>query len=479
MASITAAGTGSGIDVEDIISKLVKAESEPTTQRLAIRETQVQAKISAFGSVKSTLSDFRKSLANLTSLQNIAARAATSSKPEFFTVTANNNASVGHSDVEVVNLASAHKMVSSANFATPDTAVGAGSLNIAVGSQSFDVTITGGQNNTLAGIRDAINNAETNPGVTASIMTVSDGAGGTVSKLVLSADKSGAANAINVTVTGDSDGNDTDNVGLSAFLNANMEQKSTAANALIRVDGYDVTSSTNVFDNAIQGVTITAVKSSAGETASLDVAIDKSAISKNLATFVESFNALAETFKFLTKYDRETKETGLLTGDSTLRTIENQIRRITTSAVDGLGGNYDSLVSLGITTQRDGTLKLDTTKLDKALNTNFDDVANLLAGKKSADGSSDIDGVFKKLDDTVNGFIKAGGLISGRNDSFLKQLKSIDEQREKLDLRMTSLEGRLRAQYAAMDSIVANLNSTGDFIGRQMDSISQINSRKK
>ncbi|MBW7939805.1 MAG: flagellar cap protein, partial [Candidatus Omnitrophica bacterium] len=95
MASITAAGTGSGIDIEDIISKLVKAESEPVEKRLALRETQVQAQISAFGSLKSTLSDFRKNLESLSSLQNLAARAATSSKPESFTVTANNKASIG------------------------------------------------------------------------------------------------------------------------------------------------------------------------------------------------------------------------------------------------------------------------------------------------------------------------------------------------------------------------------------------------
>jgi flagellar hook-associated protein 2 len=470
MATITAAGTGSGIDIENIITKLVEAESVPAQKRLSLREMEIQADISAFGSLKGTLTDFRKALANLSSLQNLAARAATSSNPDSFTVSANSSASIGRSQIEIVNLASAHKMVSSANFSGPTAAVGAGTLNIAVGSESFDVTIVGGQNNTLAGIRDAINNAQSNPGVTASILTVSDGMGGTVSKLVLSADETGAANAITVSVTGDSDGNNTDNVGLSAFLNANMEQKSVAADALIRVDGYDVTSSSNVFENVIQGVTLTAVKANPGVTEGLNVSIDKTAIKTNLATFVESFNALSETLKFLTKYDPEAKEAGLLTGDSTVRSIENQIRRIVTGAVDGLTGSFNSLVSLGITTQRDGTLKLDSSKLEKALNSNFDDVANLLAGDN---------GVIKKLDTTINNFVKTGGLISNRNDTFLKQLKEIDEQKERLAMRMTSLEERLRAQYSAMDSLVATLNSTGDYIARQMESISQITTKKK
>jgi flagellar hook-associated protein 2 len=180
MATITAAGTGSGIDIENIITKLVEAESVPAQKRLSLREMEIQADISAFGSLKGTLTDFRKALANLSSLQNLAARAATSSNPDSFTVSANSSASIGRSQIEIVNLASAHKMVSSANFSGPTAAVGAGTLNIAVGSESFDVTIVGGQNNTLAGIRDAINNAQSNPGVTASILTVSDGMGGTV-----------------------------------------------------------------------------------------------------------------------------------------------------------------------------------------------------------------------------------------------------------------------------------------------------------
>lgn len=470
MATITAAGTGSGIDVENIITKLTEAERTPTEQRLLLRETNIQAEISAFGSLKSALSDFRKSLTNLSSLQALAARSATSSNPESFTVSADNTASVGSSQIEIVNLASAHKMVSTANFAGPTTAVGAGSMTISLGSTSFDVEIVGGQNNTLAGIRDAINSATGNTGITASILTVSNGVGGTQSKLVLSADDTGAANTISVAVTGDSDGNDTDNVGLSAFLNANMEQKSTAADALVRIDGFDVTSSTNVFKNAIQGVTLTAVKANPTVNETLTVGINKTAIKENLALFVENFNALSETLKFLTKYDPETQEAGLLTGDSTVRSIETQLRRTISNVVEGLDSNFSSLASLGITTQRDGTLKLDSTKLDSALTTNFDDVANLLGGE---------DGIAKKLDSTLNNFLKTGGLISTRNETFLKQLKDIDSQRERLEMRMTSYEERLRAQYAAMDAIVANLNSTGDYVAQQMESISQITNRKK
>lgn len=469
MASITAAGTGSGLDIENIITKLTEAERAPKQARLDLRETEIQAEISAFGSLKSALSDFRKSLSGLTSLTGLAARAATSSNADSFTVSADSDASVGTSQIEIVNLASAHKMVSTASYAGGTAAVGAGTLTLSQGGTSFDVEIVGGQNNTLAGIRDAINDATDNTGVTASILTVSDGAGGTISKLVLSADDTGEEGEITVTVAGDSDGNDTDGTGLSAFINANMEEKSTATDALIRVDGFDVTSTTNVFEDAIQGVTITALEANPGVNETLSVSIDKTTIKENLASFVENFNTLSDTLNYLTDYDQETKEAGLLTGDITVRTIESQIRRTITSALSELDGDYTSLASLGITTQRDGTLALDSTKLDKALTASFDDVAELLGGD---------DGVMKALDSRLNDFLKSGGLISSRNKTFLEQVQDIDDQRDRLDLHMEAYEERLRAQYSSLDLIVANLNSTGDYITQQMETISSIFTKK-
>ena len=474
MAAITAAGTGSGLDIENIISKLTDAERTPVQQRLDLRETEIQSEISAFGSLKGALSDFKTSLANLKSLQTLAARAATSSNSASFTATATNSASVGSSQIEVVNLASAHKLISQNSFTGPDDAVGAGTITVGLGSSSFNVTIVGGQNNTLAGIRDAINSATDNPGVTASILTISDGVGGTVSKLVLSSDETGANNFITVGVTGDSDGNDTDNSGLSSFVfnadkTGNMTEKSLAQDALIRVDGYDVTSSTNVFTNAIQGVTLTAVKADPGVNQTLSIAIDKSAIKDNLNTFVANINALNETLQYLTKYDPETKEAGLLTGDFAARTIESQVRRTLTGIVSGLSGNFNSLASIGITTQRDGTMAIDSSKLDTALNNNFDDVANLLAGDN---------GIAKSLDTTLDGFIKTGGLISTRNQTFLQQLNDIDDQRTRLDDHMKSYEETLRAKYTAMDSIVSQLNSTGTFLQNQLSAITKSSSSK-
>ena len=464
MASITAAGTGSGLDIESIIDSLTEAERIPTQTRLDTREIEIQADISAYGSLKGTLKDFQAALSGLSSVNKLAARSATSSNESVFTATAASGAAVGNTNIQVIQLASNHKLVSTNDYADADAAVGAGQLTIDMEGDSFSVDIVGGTNNTLTGIRDAINDAADNPGVTASILTVSDGVGGTVSKLVLTADETGADNALTITVTGDADGNDTDANGLSALINANMTQKSPAQDAELLIDDeYTVTSSSNVFQDAIQGVTITAIAESEVDTNStLNIGLDKSLITERLQKFVDEFNLLSETLNYLTDYDIAEQEAGLLTGDFAARTIETQIRRTIGSAIEGASSVFSSLASIGITTQRDGSLALDGDKLSSALSSNFDDVAELLAGD---------DGIIKNLDDKLDSFLSSDGILASRNATFLDQLKDIDAQREKLELRVESFEKRIRLQYTNLDILVGQLQSTGDFVTQQLDII--------
>ena len=175
MASITAAGTGSGLDIEKIIETLVESERVPTESRLDKREIEIQAEISAFGSMKGALADFQSAMSSLASVKDLAARAAVSTNEATFTATASSDAAIGSTNIQVTQLASNHKLVSTQEFASASAAVGAGTLTIGLGADSFEVEIVSPDNNTLAGIRDAINEAADNPGVTASILTHSDG----------------------------------------------------------------------------------------------------------------------------------------------------------------------------------------------------------------------------------------------------------------------------------------------------------------
>ena len=354
MASITAAGTGSGLDIETIIETLTEAERVPTETRLATREVEIEADITAYGSLKSALSDFQAAFSGLSSLKDLAARSATTTNEETFTATASSGAAVGSTNIQVTQLSSNHKLVSKSDFTDPNAAVGAGTMTLSLGGVGFNVEIVGGQNNTLAGIRDAINDAADNPGITASLLTVSDGGTGTVSKLVLTADESGQSNAISVTVSGDSDGNDSDNSGLSSFVftdadNGNMAEKNQALDASLLIDGeYEVFSPNNTFDGVMEGVTINALAADPGVDETLNIGLDKTAINERLTEFVEAFNVLSDTMDFLTDYDVDTQEAGLLTGDFAARTIETQIRRTISGVVEGANSAFNTLASIGI-----------------------------------------------------------------------------------------------------------------------------------
>ena len=168
MASITSAGIGSGLDIGGLVSQLVAAEGQPTQQRIARGEASAQARLSAYGSLTSALSQFRDQLDLMQDIGKFLSRKAASSNEDLFSVSASTSALPGSYAVEVVNLATAQRLTSGA-FADADTAVGEGTLTIDVGGEAFDVEITA-DNSSLAGIRDAINAATDNSGVTATIV---------------------------------------------------------------------------------------------------------------------------------------------------------------------------------------------------------------------------------------------------------------------------------------------------------------------
>ena len=476
MATITSAGTGSGIDVELLVEKLTAAEREPVENRLNLREVQIQAEVSAFNSLKGALKDLQSSLSGLSSTSNFAVRTATSSDEEIFTATASSAAVPGTTTIEVKNLASAHKLVSG-DYADGDAVVGQGELNISVGSDLFQVTIDS-SNSTLTGIRDAINDASDNTGVTASILTVDDALnpGETVSKLVLSSNNTGEDNAITLTVVGDLTGTDTDTDGLSNLVydpdgtgTTNLTQLNPAEDALIEVDGFEASSSSNVFTGVVPGVTINAVSADDGTVYDLTVALDKSAVKSKIQGFVAAINTYDATYDYLTEVDIESKEAGLLTGDSAARGINSQIIRALSGLVSEGTGDYTTLASIGISIDREGVYQLDTDLLDEALNADFDAVAELVAGEN---------GIISQLDDNLESFLQSGGLLASRNTTLEAQLDDIDDQRADLDIRIDSVEKRLRQQFTNMDIIVAQFNSTGDFLTQQLEAIAPSNNKK-
>jgi len=386
MASITSPGIGSGLDVAGLVNKLVAAEGEPAVNRLNTREAKLQAQLSALGSVKSALSTFKGALANLNNISSFQKRTATSSNTELFSVAVAGKPVAGSYEVEVKQLAQTHKLASAA-FDEASSAVGTGTLTFQFGDPTKPaqtVTITD-ENNSLTGVRDAVNAA--NIGVRASIVNGDDGF-----QLVFSAENSGADNSLRISVEeSPADGSNTDMSGLSRLAyNAdayNMTQTAEAKNAEVYIDGIKVSSATNTVSDAISGLTLSLKKAEEGTKATLNVALDKNSATTAVEGFVNAFNSLVGTFNQLSGYNAETKQAGILIGDSSLRGVLSQLRNVLSSPVSGLDGTYRALADLGIKTQADGTLELDKTKLTAALNSNFDDIGRLFAATATATDS--------------------------------------------------------------------------------------------
>ena len=245
------------------------------------------------------------------------------------------------------------------------------------GSRSSGNIVIDSSNNTLQGIRDAINKA--NFGVTASI--VSDGSTDTPNHLVLTSSATGANSNMRINVSGD--GADPADAAVAALLGydpggvQNLSQKTAAQNTLANVNGIAVTSSSSTIAGAVEGVTLNAQKVGS---ASLTVAKDTSTITSSINGLVKAYNELSNQIKAVNGYDPETKRGGDLLGDSTVQSLQAALRRQLTGSIEGLqGSKLTSLSQVGIAFQKDGTLTLDNTKLQKAITSNFNDIAGLFA----------------------------------------------------------------------------------------------------
>jgi len=451
--SISSPGIGSGLDINSLISQLVAAEGQATANRLNLREAEYQGDISAFGSLKGALSLFQTAVKELQDAADFQVRSASSSDSDVFTATADETADVSQYGVEVVQLAQAHKLITTDGFASTE-AIGGGTLTFTQGADSFSLTISA--TDTLEDVRDAVNEATDNSGVTASIINVDDGSGGTEQKLVFTATASGTDNSIVITAV-DNDTNHTDEFGLSRLVNGQLDTPAAALNGQIKVDNQLISSSNNTFSDVVDGITINANAVGSGE--QLSVTQDKASVTAKINTFIANYNGLVDTFNALGSYDAPTETGGILLGDSTLRGIQNLIRREISSSVSGLTGSFSTLAELGITTDDTGKLSLDTGSLNDALDSGFDQVGELFAATN---------GIATTLDAVIEGYIGSAGIIEARTDGLQTSIDDIADQREALNRRLESIGSRLLSQFSAMDALVSTLQNQSNFLTQQL-----------
>jgi flagellar hook-associated protein 2 len=304
----------------------------------------------------------------------------------------------------------------------------------------------------LEGIRDAIN--EANMGVTATL--INDGDATAPYRLVLSSGSLGASNSMKITVSGD-----------ATLINLlahdpegtqNLAETVTAKNANIKVNGVAVSKDSNSVSDVIHGVTLNLLKETTSPV-KLTVARDTSTISTSVASLVKAYNDLVGIFKTETSYDATAKKGATLQGDATVRTLQAQMRSILSSAVSGTSGALNTLSDVGVAFQKDGTLKLDQTKLDAAMKDHFADISILF--------SSD-NGYLTTLKTFTASILASNGTLANRTNGIGRSITDIGNRRTEMETRLLSIEKRYRAQFTNLDSMLSSMNATSTYLTQQL-----------
>jgi flagellar hook-associated protein 2 len=492
MAAISAAGVGSNLDVDGIVSQLMAVEKQPLTL-MQNTESDYKAKLSAYGTLKGALSSLQSAMQGLADGTKFQAAAVSVADTSVLTATANGTngkAVPGSYSVEVGQLAQQQK-IRSDGFASTSSVVGSGTLTIEFGSYDSAAntfTLNGTKaaqtitidpsSNTLSGVRDAINAA--NIGVSATIIN-----DGTSNRLVLTSKDTGAANSIKIS-TSDDDGLNLDAAGLSqlafdptasAGSGKNLTQAQAAQDAKLKIDGIDISKSSNTVTDAIEGVTLNLLKTNSGSPTTLGVSHDSAGITAAINTFVTSYNSINQTLSDLSSYNAAAKTGGVLQGDSAALSIQTRIRATLSAAVGNMGGTgtgLSSLSQIGVSFQKDGSLALDSTKLQKALDNNFDDIAGLFAvGAKPSDSLiSYVDATSK----TVSGNyavaitqLAAQGSLTGSQAAGLTITAGVNDQLNVLVDGVAASITLGAGTYASADALAAEvqtrLNGAGSLMG--------------
>ena len=443
--AISSPGIGSNLDVNSIVSQLMALERQPLT-RLTQKEAGYQAKLSAYGSIQGALSSFQTSMSGLANASKYTALSATVSDATVATASASSISSTGSYSMQVDKLAQKQSLVSNA-FTDTTSVVGSGTINIQFGEfdgssftqntdkASFNITIDS-SNNSLSGIRDAINKA--NAGVTASIINTGSGY-----KLSLTSNDTGLKSTIKLTVeenTGlPSDNTDTSGLSKIAYDPAavsgsgkNMSESQAASNAELTVNGITIAKQSNTITDVIQGVTLTLNKTTAsGSPVQINIGRDTASVSSAASDFVKAFNDLNNSIRSLTGYDAETKQAGLLQGESTPNSILNQIRGMMRLTSKGLDGTMLNLSQLGITFQKSGALAFDSSKLNKLVESN---------------------------PEAISGFFASTGLATDENVKFISKTSATTAGRYEVSISQLATQGNTAGSSPANLTITAGSN---------------------
>lgn len=472
--AISSLGVGSGLDLSGLLTNLMQSEQQPLLA-LQQKEASYQARISAFGSLKSALSSLQTTAQGFipttgqTAINKFATFKTSVADTTIALASASTGAVAGTYSLEVSALAQSHRLTSPDNTnvagkaaLTAGLAAG-GTLTINLGTltgtspalaftadTARTVTVTVAAGSTLETVRDAINAAATDGRISATIVNGTNG-----QQLVLSSTKTGTANVMKLAGIG---GLDFDPVGSGS---GNLSQAAasggqTASDAAFKLNGIAATSSSNTVTGVLDGVTLTLIKTNIGTPTSLTVSKDSTtSLTSAITSFIKAYNDAAKSMKDLGYYDAGTKKAGALQGDATLRGAQSQVRNFLQTSAGGTS-TYQTLSDIGVSLEKDGTLKLDSSKLTKAVEADYAGVTSLVSTVGSAFKSG------------LDGLVGTKGNIAAATDSANRLIKDLGKRQTVLLDRLTQVEARYRKQFSALDTLVASMNKTSSYLTQQL-----------
>lgn len=464
MATISSSGIGSGLDVSTIITSLMAIERRPL-DLLETAETKIQSQISALGQISSALSSFRDLAGKLAS-STFWKQTSGSSSASAVGITTSGSATKASYSVEVQSLAKAQAVATSTFAASTDT-LGAGTLHLELGSwdagqtsftpdaETSAVDIAIAQTDTLADIRDKINAA--GAGVSATLLTDASGV-----RLVMRSSSTGAESGFRATVTTSAGSLDT-----LAYDPPNVAGGATltqaAANAQATIDGLAVSSASNTLTDVMDGVTLS-FNAVTTAPVTVGVAADTDSMRKTLEEFASAYSKLASLIKSNTKYDASSAAGATLQGDSTVVGVHNAMRSIL-GAASGASTAFARLSDAGFELQQDGSLTVNATKLDNALD-NLPELQKLFANSDLAEAGND--GFGKRFKAFADALLGIDGTLTARKDGLDARLDRNQDQQERMEQRLEQTQKRLEAQYTALDAKMGTLSSLSSYITQQV-----------
>ncbi len=474
--SISSLGVGSGLDLATLLKNLETAESQPLTA-IQTKATSYTTKLSAYSQIQSALNTLKTAGDKLADPGLFNTVKASIGDTTLFSATTGATTVAGTYSVNVSQLAQSQSLVSNGR-ADAKAAIGKGTITIQLGTISGGTLDAGtGQytgasfaadskksavkiqidgNNTLEGIRDAINKSDA--GVTATI--VNDGSG-TPYRLVLTSKETGATSSMKISVDGDSALKDL--LGYDPAGTQTLRQTSVAQDAKLNVNGIDVVSKSNTVSEAIQGTTLSLLAT--GST-TLKMTVDSSVVSSAINAFVNAYNTLQSTATKLSAYDVDNKTASALTGDSTLRNLLNRVRQVLATPQAGGPNDMKVLAEIGVSLQKDGTLALDSTKLSDTLAKNMKGVAALFSS-----ASTSTAGYGKQMSALVTELTAKGGLLTAATDGINATLDDLSDQYNAMQDRVNATMDRYRAQFTALDVTVSSMNNTMAYLKQQFEAM--------